>query len=104
MDPSKCKGFEDIFLIVNANESLCPFRIWVLVLSIYFREVNLLDVSISDGIGCFDAYTTLLFRDLVIYNTMVAHSLVGFFSKPILVPWTFDMYLVLFVVFNVPLW
>ncbi len=45
-----------------------------------------------------------LFGDLVIYNTMVARSLVGFFFGPTLIPWTFDMYLVLFVVFNVPLW
>jgi hypothetical protein len=45
-----------------------------------------------------------LFGDSVIYSTMVARSLVGFFSGPTPAPWTFDMYLVLFVVFSVPLW
>ncbi|CAK9881645.1 unnamed protein product [Sphagnum jensenii] len=51
-------------------------------------------------------YTALilyLFGDSVIYSTMVARSLVGFFSGPTPAPWTFDMYLVLFVVFSVPL-
>ncbi|KAH9574668.1 hypothetical protein CY35_01G070700 [Sphagnum magellanicum] len=50
-------------------------------------------------------YTALilyLFGDSVIYSTVVARSLVGFFSGPTPPPWAFDMYLVLFFVFSVP--
>jgi hypothetical protein len=54
------------------------------------------------GIGCFDAYTTLLvwrFGHLQHHGGSLPS---GFFSRPTSVPWTFDMYLVLFCCLQCP--